>query len=160
MKYKHIKYNDNKVLVISIDEGMDLTVEGSTMPEHLKAGNKWEVQSSGYTDSSWFSNLRRPLRFNKLNQNISVDVAIVGGGVAEITTAYLLSRSGESVAVFEDGYIGSGETGRTTAHISHALDDRYYNIEKKHWIKRCKNSGGKSHCCYRFYRSFHKRGRN
>jgi glycine/D-amino acid oxidase-like deaminating enzyme len=30
------------------------------------------------------------------------------------------------------GYIGSGETGRTTAHITHALDDRYYNIENKH----------------------------
>jgi len=117
---------------------MDLTVEDSTMSEHPKAGNKWEVQSSGYTDSSWFSNLRGPLRFNKLNQNISVDVAIVGGGIAGITTAYLLSKSGESVAVLEDGYIGSGETGRTTAHITHALDDRYYNIEKKHGSKGAK----------------------
>jgi glycine/D-amino acid oxidase-like deaminating enzyme len=67
-----------------------------------------------------------------MTQNISVDVAIVGGGIAGITTAYLLSRSGKSVALLEDGYIGSGETGRTTAHITHALDDRYYNIEKKH----------------------------
>ena len=117
---------------------MDLTVEDSTMSEHPKAGNKWEVQSSGYTDSSWFSNLRGPLRFNKLNQNISVDVAIVGGGIAGITTAYLLCKSGESVAVLEDGYIGSGETGRTTAHITHALDDRYYNIEKKHGSKGAK----------------------
>jgi len=36
------------------------------------------------------------------------------------------------VILFEDGYIGSGETGRTTAHITHALDDRYYNLEKLH----------------------------
>ena len=70
MKYKHNNYNHNKVLVISIDEGMDLTVEDSTLSEHPKAGIKWEVQSSGYTDSSWFSKLRRPLRFNILNQNI------------------------------------------------------------------------------------------
>lgn len=70
-KYKHNKYNHNKVLVISIDEGMDITVEeGSIMSEHAKTGSNWEVQSSGYTESSWFSNLRRPLRFNKLNQNI------------------------------------------------------------------------------------------
>lgn len=109
-------------------DGEDATIYS----ERTKAGNKWEVQSSGYTESSWFSNLPRPLRFNKLNQNISVDVAIVGGGIAGITTAYLLSRVGKSVAVLEDGYIGSGETGRTTAHITHALDDRYYNIEKKH----------------------------
>ena len=42
-----------------------------------------------------------------------------------------MSRSGKSVALLEDGYIGSGETGRTTAHITHALDDRSYNIAKK-----------------------------
>ena len=118
---------------------MDITVEeGSTMSDHAKAGNNWEVQSSGYTESSWFSNHQRPLRFKKLNQNISVDVAIVGGGIAGVTSAYLLSRSGKSVAVLEDGYIGSGETGRTTAHITHALDDRYYNIEKKHGSKGAK----------------------
>jgi glycine/D-amino acid oxidase-like deaminating enzyme len=46
-----------------------------------------------------------------------------------------LSRSGKSVAILEDGYIGSGETGRTTAHITHALDDRYYNIEKNNGPK-------------------------
>lgn len=139
MRYKYNEDNHNKVLVISIDEGMDITVEeGPTMSGHSKPGNNWEVQSSGYTESAWFSNLRRPLRFNKLNQNISVDVAIVGGGIAGITTAYLLSKSGKSVAVLEDGYIGSGETGRTTAHITHALDDRYYNIEKKHGSKGAK----------------------
>ena len=118
---------------------MDITAEkGAAMSEHANARNNWEVQSSGYTKSSWFSNLRGPLRFNKLNRDISVDVAIVGGGIAGITTAYLLSKSGKSVAVLEDGHIGSGETGRTTAHITHALDDRYYNIEKKHGSKGAK----------------------
>lgn len=95
----------------------------------------WEVRSSGQTESSWFSNLQHPLRYNKLSQNLSADVAIIGGGIAGITTAYLISRSGKSVVLLEDGYIGSGETGRTTAHITHALDDRYYNIEKKHGRK-------------------------
>jgi glycine/D-amino acid oxidase-like deaminating enzyme/nitrite reductase/ring-hydroxylating ferredoxin subunit len=49
-----------------------------------------------------------------------------------LTTAYLLSKSGKKAVVIEDGYIGSGETGRTTAHITHALDDRYYNLEQRH----------------------------
>src|ERR687895_566851 len=35
----------------------------------------------------------------------------------------------------EDGYIGSGETGRTTAHITHALDDRYYDLEQTHGVQ-------------------------
>lgn len=92
----------------------------------------WEVRSSGRTHSSWFTKLQTPLKFNKLDRNISVDVGIVGAGIAGVTAAYCLSRSGMSVAVLEDGYIGSGETGRTTAHITHALDDRYYNIERNH----------------------------
>jgi len=95
----------------------------------------WELSTSGQTESSWFLDVTHPLSFEKLSQNISVDVAIVGGGIAGITTAYLLSNSGKSVALLEDGYIGSGETGRTTAHITHALDDRYYNIKKKHGPK-------------------------
>jgi glycine/D-amino acid oxidase-like deaminating enzyme len=98
----------------------------------------WEVETSGQKQSPWFSNLRGPLKFNKLDHNISVDIAIVGGGISGITTAYLLSRTGRSVALLEDGYVGSGETGRTTAHITHALDDRYYNIEKKQGPKRAR----------------------
>lgn len=94
--------------------------------------NNWELYTSGQNESSWFKDIGQPLKFDKLARNISVDVAIVGGGIAGVTTAYLLSKSGKSVALLEDGYIGSGETGRTTAHITHALDDRYYNIEKKH----------------------------
>jgi glycine/D-amino acid oxidase-like deaminating enzyme/nitrite reductase/ring-hydroxylating ferredoxin subunit len=71
----------------------------------------------------------------KLNRNISVDTVIVGGGIAGMTTAYLLSKAGKKVAVVDDGSIGSGETGRTTAHITAALDDRYYEIEKLHGKK-------------------------
>jgi glycine/D-amino acid oxidase-like deaminating enzyme/nitrite reductase/ring-hydroxylating ferredoxin subunit len=59
-----------------------------------------------------------------------VEVVIVGGGIAGITTAYLLAKEGRRVAVIEDGHIGSGETGRTTAHIVNALDDRYFQIEE------------------------------
>jgi glycine/D-amino acid oxidase-like deaminating enzyme len=93
----------------------------------------WELHTSGYNRSSWFKDID-PIKLDKLDQNISVDVAIVGGGIAGITTAYLLSKSGKSVTLLEDGYIGSGETGRTTAHITHALDDRYYNIEERHGV--------------------------
>lgn len=91
----------------------------------------WELHTSGLNESSWFKDIN-PIKFEKLNRNISEDIAIVGGGIAGITTAYLLSKSGKTVALLEDGYIGSGETGRITAHITHALDDRYNNIEERH----------------------------
>lgn len=60
------------------------------------------------------------------------DVCIIGGGIAGLTTAYLLSKEGKSVVVVDDGLIGGGETCRTTAHLSNAIDDRIYRIEKWH----------------------------
>ncbi|RPI84985.1 MAG: FAD-binding oxidoreductase, partial [Nitrosopumilales archaeon] len=80
----------------------------------MKSDN-WELHTSGQSESSWFKDTVPPVKFKKLSENISVDVAIVGGGIAGVTTAYLISKSGKSVALLEDGYLGSGETGRTTA---------------------------------------------
>jgi len=37
---------------------------------------------------------------------------------------------GKKVVLVEDGSMGSGETGRTTAHLVTALDDRYYELER------------------------------
>ncbi|WP_406698956.1 FAD-dependent oxidoreductase [Singulisphaera sp. Ch08] len=49
-----------------------------------------------------------------------------------MTTAYLLTREGKSVVVLDDGPLAGGETQRTTAHLSNALDDRYFEIERLH----------------------------
>ena len=98
--------------------------------------DKFELGTSAGTESIWYEEIPKPMKFDKLKQNISssesIDVAIVGGGIAGLSTAYLLSKSGKKVVLFEDGYICSGETGRNTAHITHALDDRYYNLEELH----------------------------
>jgi glutamate dehydrogenase/leucine dehydrogenase len=99
--------------------------------------NNWEIKTSGNREPFWYANITQPEKFTKLTRNISgTDVAIVGGGIAGMTTAYLLSKAGKKVILVEDGYIGSGETGRTTAHITHALDDRYYNLEQRHGRER------------------------
>jgi glycine/D-amino acid oxidase-like deaminating enzyme/nitrite reductase/ring-hydroxylating ferredoxin subunit len=67
-----------------------------------------------------------------LDADASADVCIVGAGIAGLTTAYLLAAEGRSVVVLDDGPIGGGETGRTTAHAVSALDDRYYELERLH----------------------------
>jgi glycine/D-amino acid oxidase-like deaminating enzyme/nitrite reductase/ring-hydroxylating ferredoxin subunit len=69
------------------------------------------------------------LSFQKLQHNIETDTLIIGGGIAGLTTAYLLAKSGKNVSLIEDGLLGSGESGRTTAHLTCALDDRYYFLE-------------------------------
>lgn len=85
--------------------------------------------TAGRHVSYWIDSVE-PLSYQPLTQNIETDVVIVGGGIAGLSTAYCLCRSGKKVVVVEDGYIGSGETGRTTAHLVNALDDRYYEIER------------------------------
>jgi len=57
---------------------------------------------------------------------------VIGGGIAGLTTAYLLAKAGKAVTVIDDGLIGGGETCRTTAHLTNAIDDRIYRIEKWH----------------------------
>jgi glycine/D-amino acid oxidase-like deaminating enzyme/nitrite reductase/ring-hydroxylating ferredoxin subunit len=49
-----------------------------------------------------------------------VDVAVVGGGIAGITTAYLLKRAGKSIALLDSKRILHGATGYTTAKVTAA----------------------------------------
>ncbi len=71
-------------------------------------------------------------RFPSLQQDVSADVCVVGCGIAGLTTAYLLLKEGKSVVLLDEKNLGRGETGLTSAHLSNALDDRYYALEKIH----------------------------
>lgn len=70
-----------------------------------------------------------------LGEDVEADVCVVGAGIAGLTTALLLGREGRSVVVVDQGPIGGGQTERTTAHLSNALDDRYVEIERMHGIE-------------------------
>jgi glycine/D-amino acid oxidase-like deaminating enzyme/nitrite reductase/ring-hydroxylating ferredoxin subunit len=81
--------------------------------------------------SIWMATANTPSQ-SRLRENIRTDVCIIGAGIAGLSTAYLLGRQGRSVVVLDDGLIGGGMTGRTTAHLTNAYDDRYVEIEKIH----------------------------
>jgi glycine/D-amino acid oxidase-like deaminating enzyme/nitrite reductase/ring-hydroxylating ferredoxin subunit len=87
------------------------------------------LRSSGKHDSFWLESATLP-DFSPLTEPITADVCIIGGGISGLSAAYLLQREGLSVVVLEDGLLASGETGRTTAHLSNAIDDRYTEIER------------------------------
>jgi glycine/D-amino acid oxidase-like deaminating enzyme/nitrite reductase/ring-hydroxylating ferredoxin subunit len=86
--------------------------------------------SSGRTTPPW-AEIDAP-EFPPLAGNANADVCVVGAGISGLTTAYLLSRAGLQVIVLDDNRIGSGETERTTAHLTAALDDRYFILEGIH----------------------------
>ncbi|HMN67783.1 MAG TPA: FAD-dependent oxidoreductase [Bdellovibrionales bacterium] len=73
----------------------------------------------------------RPL-FTALTEDLKVDVCVVGAGISGLTTAYLLAKAGQSVAVLDRERLGLGETGLTSAHLSNALDERFFELERLH----------------------------
>ena len=83
------------------------------------------------TTSVWMATANTPSQA-RLKENIRTDVCIIGAGIAGMTTAYLLAKEGRSVVVVDDGAVGGGMTGRTTAHLTNAYDDRYVEMEKLH----------------------------
>ncbi|MBN8228655.1 FAD-dependent oxidoreductase [Corallococcus macrosporus] len=71
-----------------------------------------------------------PRDFPSLPGDLDVDVAIIGGGIAGLTTAWLLKRAGKKVAVLEMHRVLSGQTGQTTAHLTELLDTPYTTLVK------------------------------
>jgi glycine/D-amino acid oxidase-like deaminating enzyme/nitrite reductase/ring-hydroxylating ferredoxin subunit len=69
-----------------------------------------------------------PIRASALDRDVECDVAVVGAGIAGLSTAYELSRAGRTVVVIDRGEIGRGMTARTTAHLTTEVDDRYSDL--------------------------------
>ena len=99
-----------------------------TIPSDGKQAN---THPGGATQSVWQDTADLP-HFPKLQKSGSTDVCVVGAGIAGLTTAYHLAREGKKVTVLDDGPIGGGETGRTTAHLVYAMDDRIHWLESIH----------------------------
>ena len=64
--------------------------------------------------------------------DVAVDVAVVGGGITGLTTAYLLAVAGVSVAVIERRRIATGTTGHTTAKVTSLHGLAYADLAKRH----------------------------
>lgn len=111
------------------------SIRGTVMAKRTSKRSKGRKSKNTDIKGSVWEETAKALHFSPLKKHISVDVAIVGAGIAGMTTAYLLANEGKKVAVVDDGPIGHGETAHTTAHITHALDDRYSDIEKFHGLE-------------------------
>ncbi len=107
--------------------GLSQVSRGVISPGHMKPAD-------GQTTSIWYEHVSIPSYPSAPPGPLRTDVCVVGAGIAGLTTAYLLAKSGKSVMVFDEGEIGSGQTGRTSAHLSSANDDLFTEIEKLHGV--------------------------
>ena len=68
-------------------------------------------------NSLWSDTATLP-NFPQLNEDITTDVLVIGGGMAGILCTYLLAQAGVNVILAEANTIGSGITGNTTAKLT------------------------------------------
>jgi glycine/D-amino acid oxidase-like deaminating enzyme/nitrite reductase/ring-hydroxylating ferredoxin subunit len=90
-----------------------------------------DVDTTSARESLWLTALpkasRPPLRGNR-----TFDVAVVGGGIAGLTTALLLKRKGLTVAVVEANRVGGGASGNNTAKVTALQSTVYSTIAGRH----------------------------
>lgn len=91
-------------------------------------------QSDALKSHSWWSATASMPVYPPLSANLNVEACVIGGGIAGVTTAYLLAQTGLSVALIEALSIGDGETSRTTAHIA-PPDEDYAALESRHGLE-------------------------
>ncbi|UPM42728.1 FAD-dependent oxidoreductase [Halocatena salina] len=72
---------------------------------------------AGQHEPIWFDTTPET-GYEALDGEVSVDTAVIGGGIAGITTAYELRNAGQSVALIERDRILRAVTGHTTAKLT------------------------------------------
>lgn len=96
--------------------------------EKLK-NNNLDVFSSIH-EPYWISSVEKK-DYPDLKEDVNVDVAIIGGGIVGITSAFLLKNKGLKVAILEANKIMHGTTGHTTAKITSQHNLIYSNLINK-----------------------------
>lgn len=68
--------------------------------------------------SYWIASTTNETEYKKLDKNIDAEIAIIGGGLTGLTTAYYLSKQGKKVVVLEKDKICNHTSGNSTAKIT------------------------------------------
>ena len=79
-----------------------------------------------------------PLKVRALDRSLTVDVAVVGSGMAGTSVAYELAARGVKLALLDRGQLGRGMTARTSAHLAFQSDDLYQEVISRRGLKLAK----------------------
>lgn len=86
------------------------------------------------TETIWRKAAPQKNNYPSLTGEHSADVVVIGGGITGLTSAMLLKNAGKKVILLEQGQLGEGTTGSTSAHLTAVVDSRYSAISKSFGI--------------------------
>lgn len=85
-------------------------------------------------ESLWLADAPEAAEYPPVIGELTVDVAVVGGGIAGLTTALLLKDAGLSVAVIEADRVAHGASGNNTAKVSALQATVYSRLTERHGV--------------------------
>ncbi|KAI4288277.1 MAG: hypothetical protein L6R35_002453 [Caloplaca aegaea] len=91
------------------------------------------LDTSGENDPVWIHAepySKRP-HFPKLTEDLTTDACVIGSGIAGVSTSYELVSRGVKVVMLEARDILSGESGRTSGHLSSGIDSGFTELVSK-----------------------------
>lgn len=81
--------------------------------------------------SIWTSLQRQATGFPPIQEDLAVDIAIIGGGITGMVAAFELTKQNKKVALIESNQIGWGTTGFSTGNLYIPVQPYYQNIKNK-----------------------------
>ncbi|TSJ44370.1 FAD-dependent oxidoreductase [Mucilaginibacter corticis] len=69
-------------------------------------------------------------QYPSLDENLEVDVAVMGAGISAALTAWHLKEAGLSIAVFDRRHVGLGSTAASTAFLQYEIDTPLTELTK------------------------------
>lgn len=87
--------------------------------------------------SLWFKDLKK-YSYEELNENIAVDILIIGGGITGLSTLYYLKDTDFKIALVDSNFIGQGVSGKTTGKITFLQETVYTDLLDRYSFKIAK----------------------
>lgn len=87
------------------------------MENHPSTDAFYHQKGREYMESIWSKTIQIQEKDTLLKDN-HTEIAVIGGGITGLLTAYFLQQNGKKVVVLEADRIGSGQTKNTTAKIT------------------------------------------
>ena len=78
--------------------------------------------------SIWQDTINSNDKYESLNENIDVDILIIGGGITGCSTFYQFKNDNIKVALVEKNRLGSGASSRSSAKITFLQEDIYTRL--------------------------------